>query len=61
MDRESRLVVARGEGDGGGVDGEFGVGRCKPLHQEWLSHGVLPHSTECMYVHDGIPMLNSRI
>ena len=30
----SVLVVAKGEGGGSGVDGEFGVGRCKPLHLE---------------------------
>ena len=28
-DMESRLVVANGEAGGSGMDGEFGVGRCK--------------------------------
>ena len=27
------------------MDGEFGVGRCKLLHLEWISNGVLLHST----------------
>ena len=30
------------EWDGLGV----GVGRCKHLHLEWISNGVIPHSTE---------------
>ena len=44
MDMESRLVVAGGGGWAGvrsGMDGEFGVGRCKLLHLEWISNGVL--------------------
>ena len=28
-DIENRLVVTKGEGEGSGMDGEFGVGRCK--------------------------------
>ena len=27
-DIENRLVVAKGEGDGGGLDWEFGISRC---------------------------------
>ena len=27
--KKSRLVVARGEGGGRGMDGDFGVGECK--------------------------------
>ena len=30
-DIENRLVVAKGEGDGGGKDWEFGISRCKLL------------------------------
>ena len=30
---DSRLVVARAEGGGGGTDGEFGIGGCKLLHE----------------------------
>ena len=33
-------------GVGGGVNGEFGVDRCKVLHLEWISSGVLLYSTE---------------
>ena len=48
-DRKSRLVAAAGEGKGerrgSGMDGEFGVGRCKLLHLEWISNGVLLYST----------------
>ena len=45
---ENRLVVAEGWGWGwgvGGMDGEFGVSRCKLVHLEWISHEVLPYST----------------
>ena len=41
VDIENRLVVAKGEEGGGGVDGELGVGRCKLLHLEWMSNEVL--------------------
>jgi len=36
-DIENRLVVAKGEGEGSELDGEFGVGRCKSLHLEWIT------------------------
>ena len=39
----SGLVVAKGERGRSEIDGEFGVGRCKLLHLEWLSNGVLPY------------------
>ena len=46
MDIENRLVVAKGEREGGsGMDEEFGVGRCKLLHLEWISNEVLLYST----------------
>ena len=45
MDRESRLMVARGEGGGSGKDRDLGVGRYKILHLEWISNGVLLYST----------------
>ena len=32
-------------GGGRGVDGEFGVGRCKLLHLEWINSKVLMYST----------------
>ena len=34
MDMESRLVFSRSERGKKGMDGEFGVGRCKLLHLE---------------------------
>lgn len=37
-------MAAKGE-EGSGMDWEFGVSRCKPLHLEWMSHGVLLYST----------------
>ena len=45
-DIESRLVVAMGERGGSGMGGEFGVGRCKLLHLDWISNEVLLYSTE---------------
>ena len=42
---ESRIVVARGDGGGSGMNGEFGVGRCKLLHLAWISSGILLYST----------------
>ena len=44
-DMESRLAVAKGEGGGNGIYREFGVGRYKLLHLEWISNGVLLYST----------------
>ena len=44
-DMENRLVVAKAEGEGSGVDWEFGVGRCKLLHLEWISNELLLYST----------------
>ena len=36
-DIEKSIVVAKvGAGGGSGVDREFGVSRCKPLHLEWI-------------------------
>ena len=44
-DTENRPVVAKREGGGSGVDGEFGVSRCKLLHLEWISNETLLYST----------------
>ena len=39
---DNRLVVAKGwVGGGGGVDGEFGISRCKLLYIEWINNIVL--------------------
>ena len=45
MDMESRLVVAKREQGEGGMDGEFGVSRCKLLPLEWISNEILLYST----------------
>ena len=45
VDIENRLVVAKGERGGRGMDWEFGVGRCKLLHSEWINYKVLMYST----------------
>lgn len=36
-------------GRGSGMDGKFGVGRCKLLHLELISNEVLPYSMETNY------------
>ena len=41
---ENRLGVAKGEVGAIGMDGEFGVRRCKLLHLEWISNEVLLYS-----------------
>ena len=46
MDVENRLVVAKGEGVGGGMEWEAGVSRCKLLHIEWINNKVPLYSTE---------------
>ena len=38
---ENRLVVAKGKGDEGGMDWEFGVSRCKLVYIEWINNKVL--------------------
>ena len=45
MDVESRLVIARREQAQSGMDREFGVGRCKLFHLEWMGSGGLLCST----------------
>ena len=42
---ENRLVVAKGEGDGRGLDGEFGISRCKLVYIEWIDNKVLLYCT----------------
>ena len=37
-------MVANGERGGIRMEGEFGVGRCKILHIEWISKEVLLYS-----------------
>ena len=38
-------MVAQQEEDGGGMDGEFGISRCKLLYIGWINNKVLPYST----------------
>ena len=51
---ENRLVVAKEEGLGEGVEWEFGVSRCKLLYIEWINSKVLQYSRE-LYLY---PMIN---
>ena len=44
-DTENRLVVAKGDGKGSGMDWEFWVSRCKLLHLELISNEVLVYNT----------------
>ena len=54
MDLENRLVVAKGkgmgwtgcQGEGNGMDWEFGISRCKLLYLEWINNEILLYSTE---------------
>ena len=45
MDIENRLVVAKREGDEGGMEWEAGVSRCKLLYRERINSKVLLCST----------------
>ena len=49
MDIENRLVVAKGERVGGGMEWEVGVSKCKLLYIEWINNKVLLYSTENLY------------
>ena len=42
---KNRLVVVKGVGRESKMTGEFGVGRCKLLHSEWINDEVLLYST----------------
>ena len=46
MDKENRLVVAKGEGFGKGMEWEVGVSRCKLLFMHGIINKVLPYRTE---------------
>ena len=49
MDKENRLVVAKGEGVWRGMEWEVGIGRYKLLHTEGINSKVLLYSTEILY------------
>ena len=34
-------MVAKGEGDGLGMDWEFGISQCKLVYKEWMNNKVL--------------------
>ena len=40
-----RLLVAKRLQDGGRMEWEFAISRCKLLWREWVNHRVLPYST----------------
>ena len=44
-DIESRLVVAKEEWGGGGMEWELGVSRCKLLYREWINTKAPLYST----------------
>ena len=39
------MVVAKGEGDGRGMEWEFGISSCKLVYVEWINNKVLLYST----------------
>ena len=41
LNLENRLMAAKGEGKGVGMDWEFGVNKCKLQHWEWIDHELL--------------------
>ena len=43
--RDNRLMVAKGEQGGSGMDLEFGVSKCKLLYLEWINKEALLYST----------------
>ena len=53
MDIENRLIVAKGEGGGGGMDWEFGISRHKLLYIKWINK-VLLYSTGNYIQYPGI-------
>ena len=38
-------MVAKGEGERGEMDWEFGVGRCKLSYMEWINNKILLYTT----------------
>ena len=45
MNIENKLVVAKGEGVGEGMEWEVGVSKCKLLYIEWINNKFLLCST----------------
>ena len=46
LDTENRTGVDKVEGGGRGMAWEYGVGRCKLSHLEWINNKVLTYITE---------------
>ena len=44
-DIENRLLVAKGERSGGGMDWEFGISRCRLAYIGWINNKLLLDST----------------
>ena len=53
-DTENRLVVAKREGSGRGMEWEVGISRCKLLSLEWVNNMVLLYSTGNYIQYPGI-------
>ena len=61
IDIENRLVLLpRWKGSRGGLDWEFGTGRCKLLHIEWINNKVLFYSTG-NYIHNYLINQNGKL
>ena len=62
-DIENRLVVAKGEWGGSGMDWEFEVSRCKllKLYLKWISNEVLLHITGNYIQSLGIDQMEDNI
>ena len=59
-DRESRLVLAKGEA-GDGIGGESGISRRKLLHTGWINHKVLLYNTENYIQYPVINLMEKNI
>ena len=58
---ENRFEDTGEEGGGSGMDGEFGIGRCKLLHLEWISKAVLLYSTRNYIQSLGLEHMEDRV
>ena len=54
-------MVAKRERGGEGMDWEFRVTRCKPLHLEWIQNKVLLYSTGNYIQSLGIKLMENNI
>ena len=59
-DIENRLVVAKGEGGGGGMGWESGISRCKLLYMEWINNKVWA-SLVAQWLRILLPMQGTRV